>query len=125
MSHRQYATPEHLAVAARVAARYGLTLAEVRGPTRSAWYVLARREVCRALTGLGVGLNATGRVVARAPAAVRSLVRADTGWCKPLPPVDSRPLWRRGLEARKPLPPDEGTRWPAARPEYSEQHAAQ
>ena len=111
-------------MAARVAARYVLTLDEVRGPTRSAWYVLARREVCRALMALGLWYNTIGRVVGRAPASVRSLVRLE-GWCKPLPPVDSRPLWRRGLEARKPLPPDEGTRWPAARPEYSEQHAAQ
>jgi len=120
VSHRQYATPEQVAVAARVAARYGLTLDEVRGPTRSAWYVLARREVCRALVALGLGYNTIGRVVGRAPASMRSLVRLE-GWCKPLPPVDSRPLWRRGLEARKPLPPAEGSRWPSARHEYSAQ----
>lgn len=100
MTRRQVATTEQVATAARVAARYGLTLGDVRDPTRNAWHVLARRECCVALMALGLGYTLTGRVVSRHPTAVRWLLRFGNGWCQPLPPSDPAPLWQRGLASR-------------------------
>ena len=85
----------------RIAIRHGLAPAHIRGPSRAAHIMVARRELYAALRSAPYAwsLVAVAQFVNRDPKCILSALR-NKGWIPPAPPVDLRPLWQRALEAR-------------------------